>query len=396
MTACSQERWTCPDMTGDFVRSPVCAAGSEPPEWLPEAARHYLLHIEMGRSIRAIARDAGCHASTISRQVRKVESRRDDPLVDTGLMRLGTRHFPTDPVNLIRKDELPMTAMSRIEIAEDSESSDSALLQDEIRLALRRMAETGAVLAVAAEMEKGVIMRSVAGGESTRTAVVSREVAETMALRDWIGCVTQGRISRYEITPAGRSALKRDAERRVGEDGFAEAVSPFRAQHGEWERPVRDGSSNARGRPRMNLAESPLAALARRRDKDGTPFLGADLVSAGERLREDFELAQMGPRVTQDWDRFMTAGASSGGVGRDRVASGPTAARDRVTAALGDLGPGLGDVVLRCCCYLEGMEAVERQMGWSARSGKIVLRIALQRLSRYYSETLKGQQPLIG
>lgn len=289
-----------------------------------------------------------------------------------------------------------MTAMSRIEIAEDTDSSENGLLQNEIRLALRRMAETGAVLAVAAEMEKGVIMRSVAGGEPTRTAVVSREVAETMALRDWINCITQGRISRYEITAAGRSALKRDAERRVGDDGFAEAVSPFRAQHGEWESPARDGSSNARGRPRMNLAESPLAALARRRDKDGTPFLDADLVSAGERLREDFELAQMGPRVTQDWDRFMTAGASAGSMGRDRVASGPTAARERVTSALSDLGPGLGDVVLRCCCYLEGMEAVERQMGWSARSGKIVLRIALQRLSRYYSETLKGQQPLIG
>ena len=289
-----------------------------------------------------------------------------------------------------------MTAMSRIEIANANHGAGSSVLQDEIRVALRRMAETGAILAVAAEMEKGVIMRSASGGEPTRTAVVSREVAETMALRDWIACVTQGRISRYEITAAGRSALKRDAESRLGEDGFAEAASPFRAQHGHWETPGRNGAVEARGKPRMNLAESPLAALARRRDKDGTPFLAPELVTAGERLREDFELAQMGPRVTQDWDRFMTAGASSGAVARDLVASGPTAARERVSAALSDLGPGLGDVVLRCCCYLEGMEAVERQMGWSARSGKIVLRIALQRLHRYYSETLQGRQPLIG
>ena len=89
-------------------------------------------------------------------------------------MRLGTRHFPTDPVNLIRKDELPMTAMSRIELAEDAETSDSGLLEDEIRMALRRMAETGAVLAVAAEMEKGVIMRSVAGGTISKRAVTRR------------------------------------------------------------------------------------------------------------------------------------------------------------------------------------------------------------------------------
>lgn len=396
MTACSQERGGRPDGSGVVVRLPGRLTQPGPPQWLPDATLHYLLHIQMGTPIRAIARAVGCHASTISRQVRKVESRRDDPLVDTGLMRLGTRHFPAEPANLIRKDDLLMTAMSRIEIANANDSGDSSVLQDEIRVALRRMAETGAVLAVAAEMEKGVIMRSVSGGESTRTAVVSREVAETMALRDWITCITQGRISRYEITAAGRSALKRDAECRVGEDGFAEAVSPFRAQHGDWESPTRTRASDARGKPRINLAESPLAALARRRDKDGTPFLEPELVSAGERLREDFELAQMGPRVAQDWDRFMTAGASSGAVARDLVASGPTAARERVSAALSDLGPGLGDVVLRCCCYLEGMEAVERQMGWSARSGKIVLRIALQRLHRYYSETLKGRQPLIG
>jgi len=55
-----------------------------------------------------------------------------------------------------------------------------------------------------------------------------------------------------------------------------------------------------------------------------------------------------------------------------------------VAGALRDLGPGLGDVALRCCCYLEGLELAERRMGWSARSGKVVLRIALQRLKRHY------------
>lgn len=67
-----------------------------------------------------------------------------------------------------------------------------------------------------------------------------------------------------------------------------------------------------------------------------------------------------------------------------------------MAAALRDLGPGLGDMVLRCCCFLEGLEAAERRMGWSARSGKIVLRIALQRLRRHYDETYGRSRPLIG
>ena len=63
--------------------------------------------------------------------------------------------------------------------------------------------------------------------------------------------------------------------------------------------------------------------------------------------------------------------------------------------ALQDLGPGLSDVALRCCCYLEGLEMAEKKLGWSARSGKIVLRIALQRLKRHYA-TLSEDAQMIG
>jgi len=52
-------------------------------------------------------------------------------------------------------------------------------------------------------------------------------------------------------------------------------------------------------------------------------------------------------------------------------------------------------MVLRCCCYLEGLETAEKKMGWSARSGKIVLRIALYRLRRHY-ERLGAGAGLIG
>ena len=119
-------------------------------------------------------------------------------------------------------------------------------------------------------------------------------------------------------------------------------------------------------------------------------------MAAGERLREDFELAQMGPRIAQNWERFLTAGDRGGFAPDGGIGGGSSRARERVAAALRDLGPGLGDMVLRCCCFLEGLEAAEKRLGWSARSGKIVLRIALIRLKRHYDEINGGKAPLIG
>ncbi len=348
------------------------------PRWVPTAARHYLAHTEEGLSIRELARGAGVHASTILRQVRRFETRRDDPLVDEALRRLGTSRLASTPEDTTR-DAPNMTAAFQPPAMPSEET-----VHREARRVLRRLIEPGACLAIAKEMEKAVVVREGSDGRTVRTAVVDREIAEAMALKEWIGCKGQGRVTRYHITPVGRSALKRllaDEDGAV-EDGYAEPSSP------------RSNGEGSRRRPRYNLAESPLTALARRRDKDGEPFLSADLVAAGERLREDFELAQLGPRVAQNWEHFLTA--ERGGFRPGEGGGGSQAARDRVAAALAELGPGLGDVALRCCCFLEGLEATEQRMGWAARSGKIVLRIALQRLKRHYDERQDGWSPMIG
>ena len=47
--------------------------------------RLYLSHTEDGVSIRALARKVGLNASTVMRQVRRFEMRRDDPLMDEAL-----------------------------------------------------------------------------------------------------------------------------------------------------------------------------------------------------------------------------------------------------------------------------------------------------------------------
>ena len=334
------------------------------PGWVTESVRNYIAHTELGLTIRAMARASDMHPSTILRQVRRIEGRRDDPLVDDGLRALA---------GLLSEDK-------------SQDMPDEEQVAAESLRVLRRMCESGATLAVARDMDRGVVVRDGPDGEPARTALVERPIAQILALRDYMLPDEPGaRIVRYRVTPAGRAALRdlmAQAENAAQPGhGFAEAQRGF------------VGAPVGRGRPmaRFSAGESPLASLARRRDKDGKPFLPRDLVIAGERLREDYELAQMAPKTAGDWTCYLTGAPLPQGRKGDASAE----ARARVAEALRDLGPGLGDVVLRCCCYLEGMEETERSMGWAARSGKIVLRIALQRLRRHYEQS-GLLSPLIG
>lgn len=360
---------------------PQIPSGPDMPGWVPQGALHYLAHTEMGHPIRALARAAGCHASTIMRQIRRVETRRDDPLVDAALRRLGAVHKDSfgDPEQRPQGNAVP------------DQLPDDAALMREARRILRRLCESGAVLAVATDMEKAVVVRDSAVGDTTRTAVVSASVAQAMALKDWIAPGNTGRIVRYQITAAGRSALA-DLMRGAAPlgtlaPGFAEAQEAFEPAD-----EMRSPAPNRRAR--YSVAESPLIALSRRRDAAGKPFLQPDLVAAGERLREDFELARMGGAHRGSWDIYLIEGA--GDPAHQAKTADESGAQARVATALADLGPGLSDVALHCCCFLEGLETTEKRMGWSARSGKVVLRIALHRLSRHYARDAQAADALIG
>lgn len=327
-----------------------------PADWVPDAARLYVDHVEGGLSLRALARREGVHPSTVMRQIRRYENRRDDPLMDAALSRLTPNMKAPE-----------MTAQSR------PAPADMRIEAEAVR-ALRRMAEPQTVLAFAAGMDKAVVLRELPGVDPQRLAVIDRAVAEALILKDWMTCRTAGRISTYVISNAGKAQLRA---------GLSEAPAGF-----DWA-----GAGAAERMPRYGQAETPVAVMGRRLDKDGKPFLPPELVTAAERLREDFELAQMMPNTTQNWERFLDGGARA--TNGDAMARGPAAARERVAGALRDLGPGLGDVVLRVCCYLEGLEQCEKRMGWAARSGKVVLRIGLERLRRHYGDHY-GRGPMIG
>lgn len=346
------------------------------PTWLPDSVARYVAHTEHGMSIRELARRDGCHASTVLRQIRKLEAMRDDPMIDAALERF-------------RAGQLAQKGRDALSLARVADGvPDEGTLMREARRVLARLCETGAVLAVAKGMANAVVVRDLAEGETMRTATVSQEIAQAMALKDWIQSSGTGKVLRYAITAAGRSALNvmmaQEANVAQGfaeaQDGFSAKGAPSVAEH------ARVG--------RFTVAESPLVSLARRKDRGGGPFLDKALLSAGERLREDFELAQMGDDDTGTWRAFL------GAPGRGRYAAtgadASEAARIRVVEAMVELGDGLADVTLRCCCYLEGLETVEKQLNWSARSAKVVLRIALGHLRDHYAARVGGSGDYIG
>lgn len=332
------------------------------PEWVPQDVQHYLDHTEGGFSIRELARGLKCHPSTILRQVRRVENRRDDPLIDRALCELAMGHFAED----IRAKE-PLYG-------------DIATLEGAALEVLARLCQSGAVLAVAAGMEKAVVVRE--GERAMSKLAVEQSLASVLALLGWISCTRSGRLRRYHITPAGRTvysrlmAFRENQARAKLEQGFGEAQSSFL--------PCRRPKQKER-RSRYGLGETPLDTLARLLDKSGEPFLKRDLVDAGKRLREDFELAQVGDHLAQNQAYFAASGAC-GRTSSPCVSPASSAAKKRAAAAMAALGSGLNDIALRCCCHLEGLEAAERQLGWSARSGKIVLRIALSQLKSFYDQ----------
>ncbi len=133
----------------------------------------------------------------------------------------------------------------------------------------------------------------------------------------------------------------------------------------------------------VNLAESPLGQLMRRRGKNGEEFLTQHEFRAGERLRSDYTRGQIMPRLGANWVASVSSGRRDGGVAE--LTDTALAARMRVEKAVQAVGPELSGVLIDVCCFLKGMETVEMERGWPARSAKVVLKAALAALSRHYN-----------
>ncbi|HVG51030.1 MAG TPA: DUF6456 domain-containing protein [Xanthobacteraceae bacterium] len=180
----------------------------------------------------------------------------------------------------------------------------------------------------------------------------------------------------FALSAAGLAwVARRNAELR------AEHIDPFIAQH--LDITAREINEPEGRRPVvMDDSESPLVWLARRKSRNGQPMIAPHQLAAGERLRVEFTHTHMMPRVTSNWDAAVSQGGRDGG--RTHAADTMVAARQRVRQTLNAVGPEFSGLLLDVCCFLKGLEDIERERLWPARSAKVVLQLGLDRLARHY------------
>ncbi len=244
----------------------------------------------------------------------------------------------------------------------------SATLTREASRLLAILAEPGAYALPDPLAERGLLVRRGGDGISVGSGRFACEAGEGLLAADLAERSPVG--GRLTISAAGRARL-----RRAG----AADETPFLAQHLDL---TRTGGGTGETVPLRDVSENPLAWMARRRGGDGAPLIDAASFEAGERLRRDITLAAMLPRMGTDWS---TARVDGGGP-RDPAAASNRAlsARQRVRGALDAVGIDLSGLLIDLCGFLKGLERIETERRWPARSAKVVARIALGRLAEHY------------
>lgn len=124
----------------------------------------------------------------------------------------------------------------------------------------------------------------------------------------------------------------------------------------------------------VNRRESALAWLAAR------GLVTPRQEEAGERLRADYEAAQMGASVTMRW----TARVDGGRGEAPEPGMAQVSAKRRFDGAMAAAGGGLRDVLWRVICAGDSLADAERALAWPARSGRVILALALDRVADHH------------
>ncbi|MHC1549707.1 DUF6456 domain-containing protein [Phyllobacterium sp. K27] len=242
-------------------------------------------------------------------------------------------------------------------------SMHSRIDQAMIARLLRFLAKGAVQLSETASPEKLMLESAAYGVLSAKRDVIAHAKMAGLVM---------SRKSELSITDAGTAWLRRDAD--TGTD-------PFASQHRR-EAFITIRNENGPSKVRANEAESPLANLRKRKDAAGRPLINEAAFKAGEQLRGDFTLGNLLPSIGVNWD---VSGSGSRTNGVLEITDAALAARQRVERALNAVGPELAGVLVDVCCFLKGLELIERERQWPVRSAKLILKTALAVLDRHYN-----------
>ena len=230
----------------------------------------------------------------------------------------------------------------------------------EARRVLRLLAKPHARLVRQKDGRWAVVQR---GDPISRRLRIDAELAERFSAHEWLAQQACGDLV---LSRTGRAWLAAE---------LAE-IDPRAAQHKTLGVRALAGERGDMALVAVNEAESPLAWLKARGGITDAQF------EAGEKLRRDYTLARLEPRLGVD-----LAAPKVQGRGRDDPALMPDtvlAAKQRFARAMKAVGPGLSDLLFDVCCALKSVAGIETQNGWPRRSAKIVLGLALDRLADHY------------
>ena len=212
-----------------------------------------------------------------------------------------------------------------------------------------------------------------------REFTFSASVVE-ICLKRVLACVVNGRMT---LNAEGRACLQRAL--------YPDAA--LSAQHAQ----LSQKTVRVNGDFQMvvvNESESPLARLFMRKTKGGAAWINELEFRAGEKLREDFEKSRLQPRISANWEASVASTGRGGNVGAD-ISDLALDARRRIEGAIAVMGPDLAGVALDMCCFLKGLETIERERSWPPRSAKLMVRTALRELVRHYGLNSRSNRPAI-
>jgi hypothetical protein len=155
------------------------------------------------------------------------------------------------------------------------------------------------------------------------------------------------------------------------------AGEPFAEQHQILAERLVKGDDGVVRKVTIDEGESPLGWLRHRGAIDLVQF------EAGERLRRDFTVAQMTPRMAIDLSAPVVDGVR-GARPEAELTERVLAAKQRFGGAMRSAGPVISDLLFDVCCHLIGLEAAESARAWPRRTAKVVLQIGLDRLASHY------------